>query len=447
MANVYVRSGAGGAATGADWANAYTTLAAALTAKAAGDDFWVSEDHAETQASAMTLTSPGTAASPCRIICVSHTGSVPPVSADLATTATISVTGSFSLSFGAGLAYVRGITFNATNAAGTGNLQVTAATVGNWIFDSCNLKVLGTGSTNQIIFGPSASGNPWFRVELINTPLTFAATGQKITVRACELIWRNTASAIGGTVPTTLMTVAATTGVPLIQMYGLDLSAAGSGKTLFDVSIAASYFVQMWDCKLGASVAITSGSVSGPVGAKVRVENCDSADTKYRYYYQDYKGTEQSETTIVRTSGASDGTTTISRKMVSSANTKLYSSLDSEWMEIWSDSAGAHTITIPIVNDGVTLQNTDIHAQVEYQGTSGFPQGSFASNGPADILAAGSNLTTDVSSTWTTTGLASPVKQSLAVSFTTTGKGVIRVRVRLSKASQTVYVDPLIQLT
>src|SRR3990167_3028291 len=93
MANVYVRSGAAGAGTGADWGNAYTTLAAALGAKAAGDDFWVADDHAETQASALTAVAPGTSASPNRIICVDRAGSVPPVSADLRTSATISTTG------------------------------------------------------------------------------------------------------------------------------------------------------------------------------------------------------------------------------------------------------------------------------------------------------------------------------------------------------------------
>src|SRR3990167_972428 len=100
MAHVYVDSNAVGAGTGADWANSYTTLAAALTAKAAGDNFWVSHDHAETQASAMTLTSPGTAASPCKVMCVDSAGSVPPASADLATTATITTTGANALTFG-----------------------------------------------------------------------------------------------------------------------------------------------------------------------------------------------------------------------------------------------------------------------------------------------------------------------------------------------------------
>ena len=70
MPHVYVDSNAGGSGTGADWANAYTTIGAALTAKAAGDNFWVAHNHAETAAGAKTLTSPGTSAAPCTIICV-----------------------------------------------------------------------------------------------------------------------------------------------------------------------------------------------------------------------------------------------------------------------------------------------------------------------------------------------------------------------------------------
>src|SRR4051812_3366435 len=93
MASYYVRSGAGGSANGTSWANAYLTLAAAFSGKAAGDTFYVSEDHAETLGSTIILTSPGTKANPCKIVCVNHAGSVPPVSADLRTTATITMTG------------------------------------------------------------------------------------------------------------------------------------------------------------------------------------------------------------------------------------------------------------------------------------------------------------------------------------------------------------------
>src|SRR5690349_22531992 len=94
MANVYVYSGAGGAGTGADWANAYTTLGAATAAKAAGDVFWIADDHAETAAAAKTITFPGTAGNPNFAYCALRTGgSVPPVSADLRTTGTITTTG------------------------------------------------------------------------------------------------------------------------------------------------------------------------------------------------------------------------------------------------------------------------------------------------------------------------------------------------------------------
>jgi hypothetical protein len=98
MTAYYVRSGAAGAGTGADWTNAYTTLAAAFSGKAAGDIFYVSEDHAESSSSTiLSLGSAGTLGNPVQVLCVNHSGSVPPVTADLRTTATISTTGNASL--------------------------------------------------------------------------------------------------------------------------------------------------------------------------------------------------------------------------------------------------------------------------------------------------------------------------------------------------------------
>lgn len=70
MANFYVRSTDGSDAdNGTTWALAKATLAGALNVATAGDTIFVSDNHAETQASAMTLSSQGTAASPVRILC------------------------------------------------------------------------------------------------------------------------------------------------------------------------------------------------------------------------------------------------------------------------------------------------------------------------------------------------------------------------------------------
>ena len=58
MASYYVWSAAAGTGTGASWANAYPDLTAAFSGKVAGDVLFVAHDHAESTASAVTLTSP-----------------------------------------------------------------------------------------------------------------------------------------------------------------------------------------------------------------------------------------------------------------------------------------------------------------------------------------------------------------------------------------------------
>lgn len=439
MANVYVRSGAGGAGTGADWANAYTTLAAALTAKAAGDDFWVSDDHAETQASNMTLTSPGTNASPCRVVCVNHSGTAPPVSADLRTTATVTTTGNTNIAFGAGTAAVYGVTFTAGNSSGTALITFTNTSAWWWRLESCKLAI-GTTGTGQLIVG--AAGFNASLLELNNTTLSFGAVGHQFFVRA-PVRWTGTSSALLGTIPTTLFT-ASSTAPGYLDVVGVDLSAAGSGKNLVDVSATVATPFQFADCKLGASVSLTTSSVAGRGCVTTRFVNCDSSNTNYRYQRQTYQGTITQETTVVRTGGATDGTTAVSRKMVSTANARFYSPLESDWIIYWANTTGSTTITIPVVTDNVTLTDAECWVEAEYLGTSSFPLGVFTSDRAADVLAAGANQTTDGTSTWTTTGLGTPVKQSLSVTFTTTGKGLIRARVCLAKASTTAYFDPLI---
>lgn len=447
MANVYVRSGAGGAGTGADWANAYTTLSAAFAAKAAGDDFWVAGDHAESSASAITLTCPGTPSNPCRVICVSHTGSVPPVSTDLLTTATISTTGNTSLAIN-GTFYCRGVTITAGDSTGTAHLNIGNTDVSWWQkYELCKLALGGSGSSSRIKINSVLNPGMDYRLELENSTLSFGAVGQGVLPHG-RLVWSGTSSALLGTVPTTLFLPVQYTASGDVDVIGVDLSAAGSGKNLVDVSVRCDSVFRFIDCKLGSSVSFTTGSITSQNGTRVYGINCDSADTNYRYFSQTYQGTITHETTIVRTSGASDGTTTFSRKMVTTANSKWYSPLESDWMILWNETTGSSvTVTIPVITDNVTLKDSEAWVEVEYLGTSGFPLGSYARDRSADVLASGTNQTTDSTSTWTTTGLTTPVKQSLSTSFTPQEKGPYRVRVVLAKASTTMYFDPKIQVS
>lgn len=442
MADYYVYHAAAGTGTGADWANAYTTLSAALTARSAGDTFYVAHDHAETQASAMTLTSPGTAASPCRVICVNRAGSVPPVSADLATTGTITTTGNNGIVIGAGYTYWYGVALNCGTGAVNAALNMSGA--GMNYFKNCKLAKLGTtAATGAIIFGGTSAGGNFVYV-LDNTTLQFGATGDRIRVCNAQFRWINTASAIAGaTIPTALFN--GTNGAASFStIEGVDLSALGTA-TLVDVATAASRFI-FKDCRLGSGFT-PSGTQTLPRAGEVNLIRCDSGDTNYKTQKHGFTGDLTTETTIVRSGGASDGTTTVSWKVVTTANPEWHAPFECPPIVIWNETTGSRTVTIEGVWDAGAVPNDDeIWVDVEYLGTSGFPLGSYASDGKATPLATAAAQTSS-GSTWTTTGLATPQKFSLSKTVTINEKGPITAYVRVAKASSTFYIDPKITLS
>jgi len=378
MASYYVRSGAGGAATGADWANAFLTLAAAFTGRAAGDVFYVAGDHAETQASAMTMTSPGTMASPCFVYCVDHTGSVPPVSADLRTTATITTTGANAMSTaGSGTTWFEGIQFQ----CGTGATTVALTIGGTYtVLKNCILAKLGTtGATNAFALQNCL---------LINTTFKHSAATDGIRLNN-DVRWRDTPNAIAGaTIPTNL--VGQYQGGDL-YLDGVDLSAMGSGKTLFP---AASGVSSVWvkDCKLGASVTVAATPTSP--GLHILVSRTDSAGTNYIEQKYHYYGTQLDETIIVRTGGWNDGTTALSRKITTTANAKWAFPFEATPIAIWQDSTSAATATLEFIINAASLPlNDEVWFDLEYLGDASSPQGSFVTGTKADGLATGAALT------------------------------------------------------
>lgn len=442
MATIFLRSTDGNDANaGTQKEASKATFAAALTAAGAGGRVVVSSIHAETQASAMTLLSPGTSTSPTEVICVADWGAATGTSVPttLATTGTVSTTGANTITC-YGFVYGYGVTLVAGNSTGTASINFTSTAAWCWVLESCSLVLGASGAASRITFGGAGGARASTGLILKNSTIVFSATGQSI-IPNCTALIQGGSIAATGSVPTTLFVANAGFEAANIYMSGVNLSAITG--TLFTLTgtLNDSYTVQ--DCKLRSGITISTGSIPGPFSSIVRVINSDSANTNYRYYRQVYQGTITHETTIVRTSGATDGTTPISRKMVSTANSKLYSPLESDPIVFWLDSTSSTTVTIPVVTDNVTLTDADCWIEVEELGTSGYPQAVTVSDRCADILATPANQTTDGSSTWTTTGLTTPVKQQLSVTFTPASKGSVRVRVMLAKASTTVYFDPL----
>lgn len=459
MAILYVRSTDGNNSdNGSTWALAKATLAGAFTAASAGDTIYVSDNHAETQASTMTLTSPGTAASPIYVICVDDSAEPPTT---LATTATVTTTGAFAINIATGFCYWYGITFRGSTSgtAGCINIALSATTAYAHIFKNCSLGAgAGVTSSSWINLGSFSSGADSQLIIFDNTTMYAVSTNNTITTYGGRIIWKNTPSAIIGTaVPTTLFVPYSEGQVNKIVLRGIDLNALSSGKTLINVGKENCLTITLINCKLGSSVSLITGTHPSPGGPITKLINCDSGDTNYFKYYNDYAGTVLQETTIVRTGGASNGTTAVSMEMVSSANAKKFYplTLSNENfggdLVIWNETVGSSiTLTVHIITDNVTLTDQECWLEVEYLGTSASTLSSFSNDADSitDLLLGGSasNQTTS-SETWTTTGLTTPVKQQLSVTITPAEKGPIYCKVHLAKASTTVYVCPKVVIS
>jgi hypothetical protein len=438
VASYYVYSGAGGSNNGTSWANAYTTLSAAFSGKAAGDVFYVAHDHAEAVAGTTTLTGPGTVANPIKIICASRSGSVPPVSADRRATAQVTTTVNNQIIIN-GFAHYDGIIFITGNSTGTASLSlINASGSGHWLrMDNCSLRIGSTGNGQILIGGGGGTANGY--VELNSTSMSFSGTGQSVECGG-RLRWRNS-TLIGSAMPTNLIWPRSAYGLD-VECIGVDLSAAGSGKTIAPASGTSGPAIYRFiDCKLNASVT-KSATPSNHGSTEVDYIRSGSSGVNYTVHRHRISGLLIEETTIVRTGGASDGTTPIAWKVVTTANCTYSMPFECPPIAIWNDTTGsAKTATVECIGAAIATDQ-EVWLDVEYLGDASSPQGSFVNDGNADLLATAANQTSS-SETWG----GSTAAFKLAVTFTAQQKGWVYARVKCAKASSTFYVDPLVTLS
>jgi hypothetical protein len=324
-----------------------------------------------------------------------------------------------------------GIIFSAGDSTNLASITVSGQTNRTWRLNSCALKLAGSDPNALIRLSAGGGANASI---LENTTVQFASTSQKLQASG-RAIWRNTAAAVtGATIPLELLSFAAA-GSWFLE--GIDLSALGSGKTIVKADANPSLVV-LKDCKLGASATV-AGTPTALGAGETNMIRCDSGDTNYRTEKYIYAGTQTTETTIVRTDGASDGTTPISWKIVTTANSKWEFPFECLPISIWNETVGsAVTVTIQgIWGGGAVPNNDEIWVDVEYLGTSGFPLASKATSNKANGLASGSAIPAG-SGTWG----GSTTKFAMSAVFTPQEKGPLTIYVRAAKVSSTFYVDP-----
>lgn len=446
MPDYYVRSTDGNNAdSGATWALAKADLHGPTWA--AGDRIFVSDNHAQSTAGAVIITTNGAVASPTQILGVDDAAE-PPTS--LSTAPSVTTTGAFSITV-SGACYVEGLNFF-VGTGGSGNQTLFMGSSVNGItqrYRNCSFQIVATDSDCQVRVGAVGS-NQASVVEWHNCHVSFSQASQGVFFADGSLIWSG-GSVLGGSTAITALFNCILGDFAGVLAKDLDLSNCSTTMNIFSSSTRFRRAV-IRNCRLPASWSGSLGTVNTP-SARYEMYNCDSTDTNYRLWIEDYYGSIRSETVIVRTGGASDGTTPLAWKMVTGADVEFPANrLNSPEIVIWNDTVGsAVTVTVHIIHDaqgagsGGRLQNDEVAIDVSYLGTSGYPQGSNISD--AKVLLASAANQTDSTETWTTTGLSSPVKQQLEVTFTPQEAGFLHIHVVGLAASKTIYICPKPELS
>ena len=420
-----------------NWSFATIFSSYIVPAVVAGDVFYLSSSHSESHTAPLTLVG---AASGARFSMLSVTENGSSLPTTLTPGATITVTGTSSLTIGHGLgSYFYGITFQ----SGSSNLNGSIYGInylGNLTFDSCNFHLLGTHASSTI----TLAGRPDAHNVAKNCGFKFSAAGQFIELQNIEIYGGSVLS--GGTSPTTIFKLSSASPAQVI-VSGFDCSQCASSVNLF-ASNGVNYSSEssrLFGIKMPAS---WSGSFNSSALNYSDDETSQVASTGVNYNFRRSTafGTAREEIVIVKTSGASDGVTPISWKVVSNSTALYTIPFISSNIVKWNDTTGSSmTATVEIIHDSATaLKDNEVWLELGYLSDSDAPLISYKDDSSNFLNAGASQTTSDA--TWTTTGMSNPNKQKLEVTFTPQLKGFIIARVKLTKASKTIYIDPVIMV-
>lgn len=448
MADLYVRGDGSNTSPYDTWAKAATSFETAVNAAAAGDRIFVADGFTETLTATTTFDLPGDPDNITVIASVDDTGDPEPPTA-LATGAKISGgTGNYGLYLIGGGAYVYGMEFESSSNGSSQSVigVVTQSGAANevLILEDCTFTLQNTRSDNMRFGAGTGSSSRPQLARLINPTFSFNNANNRIQLYRVLLDIRG--MTLAGTAPTTLFSLVASL-EHIIDIYESDLSGLSFTNLLdFNNAQAAGYF-RISNSKVPSGITFGTGTIFGPAAMILEAVNVDSGDTNYTYYYKDWMGTFQEETTIVL--DASDGTTTLSWAMATTADANKFLPLVSPGIPLWNEDTGsAKTIEVEVVTDNVTLQDDEAWIEVEHLGTSGFPKSVIdLDDRAADLVFATAANQATSTAAWTTTGLTTPVKQKLTASVTPQEKGPMMVRVHLGKPSTTVYVNPKVTVS
>lgn len=423
----------------------HASLASLVAWMAAGDIGYVGNHHAATRAAANTVTVPGTLAAPCYIYCVDDTNATPTIT----TGATDSSTGNFNYTI-TGHHEMYGISFRIGSGSSNNQQFTLAGTAGNrQTYEQCEFQILTTGNSSLVQFGATGTQNP-SAIDMVGVGFKFGATGQMFDFGNGLYAFRGGSILSGGTGPTTGLVefnIGSGGRGAYVTFDGFDMVNGGNNMVLARAALAGGKVI-FNNCKLPTTWSSGTLTSAVPVvGFRAEMYNCDTTDTNYRLWIEDYCGSIKSETTIVVTGGSSDGTTPFSFVMATSANAEYPGHVlraPSIFKRQETTGAGV-TATVECIHSGIgggtagSLLDTEGWLEVQALTTSGFPLGGWISDRAVPLVAAADQGAGGA--TWTSSP-GTPVKNKfVTASFTPQEKGDVIGTVCQAKASVTVYYN------
>jgi len=428
MADFFVDSNASGSNDGSNWANAFNTFAAGVSALSVSDRIIIANVSAQSLSSNETYTFAGD-----NVVITSTVSGSNTITSIKAVSKQIDVTGSNDLTFNG----------NNTNIFGM-SISGRDVKFNDVRTEDCDLFADGTSGSAGANLGTSVGDARWVSINDKRKNEATNASGAVIQVVADSVVIFQ-----GGTIESDRVSVSANhTALEVLQ--GATMIADGvdcNGFTLPKLTNGGDLYntLQLTRFRLNAATTTLLNVMPSTNGQVATIDCVDSSNTVNRQYTATYHGELFSDTSIILDATNPDGDT-ISNKIVSNSKVQNFF-VQARFLLAagWADFSTSKTLTVEIVQDGTTtaLNDDEFWIEVQYPDdtTSAYHVESDRSPNSATVAA-------QEASTATWTGLSGTnVKQKCSVTTTNTGKqGPYQVFVCLAKPSTTVYANPKIDI-